>query len=73
MKKACKKLGISGRKIISGAGHDAKEIARKVPTGMIFVPSIAGKSHCPEEKNQLGRYLPGNRSLARNYIIYLIF
>ncbi len=50
IEKACKKLGISGRKIISGAGHDAKEIARKVPTGMIFVPSIAGKSHCPEEK-----------------------
>ena len=47
---ACKKLEIPGRKILSGAGHDAKEIARKVPTGMIFVPSIAGKSHCPEEK-----------------------
>lgn len=47
---ACKRLDISGRPILSGAGHDAKEIARKVPTGMIFVPSIAGKSHCPEEK-----------------------
>lgn len=47
---ACKRLDISGRRILSGAGHDAKEIARKVPTGMIFVPSIAGKSHCPEEK-----------------------
>ena len=50
IEKACKKLEISARRILSGAGHDAKEIARKVPTGMIFVPSIAGKSHCPEEK-----------------------
>ena len=50
IEEACKKLEIPGRPILSGAGHDAKEIARKVPTGMIFVPSIAGKSHCPEEK-----------------------
>jgi acetylornithine deacetylase/succinyl-diaminopimelate desuccinylase-like protein len=33
----------------SGAGHDAKEMAAKVPIGMIFVPSKDGKSHCPEE------------------------
>lgn len=33
----------------SGAGHDAKEFASKVPIGMIFVPSKGGKSHCPDE------------------------
>ena len=33
----------------SGAGHDAQNFADLVPTGMIFVPSIGGRSHCPQE------------------------
>jgi N-carbamoyl-L-amino-acid hydrolase len=33
----------------SGAGHDAQEIARIAPIGMIFVPSVAGVSHSPNE------------------------
>ena len=36
-------------KIISGAGHDAVFINDVIPTGMIFVPSIKGMSHCPQE------------------------
>lgn len=33
----------------SGAGHDAAFMARLCPSGMIFVPSKDGRSHCPEE------------------------
>lgn len=33
----------------SGAVHDAAMIAQYAPTGMIFVPSINGRSHVPEE------------------------
>jgi len=33
----------------SGAGHDAKYLADVCNTGMIFVPSIGGRSHCEEE------------------------
>jgi len=33
----------------SAAGHDAMVFAMEVPTGMIFVPSIGGKSHCFNE------------------------
>lgn len=29
----------------SGAGHDAQYLARKIPTAMLFVPSIGGISH----------------------------
>ena len=29
----------------SGAGHDAQWLARKLPTAMMFVPSIGGISH----------------------------
>lgn len=34
----------------SGAFHDAQFMHSVCPTGMIFVPSIAGLSHCPQEK-----------------------
>lgn len=33
----------------SGAGHDAQDMAVLTPTGMIFVPSVDGISHAPEE------------------------
>jgi N-carbamoyl-L-amino-acid hydrolase len=33
----------------SGAGHDAQDLARLGPMGMIFVPSVGGISHAPEE------------------------
>jgi N-carbamoyl-L-amino-acid hydrolase len=35
--------------MLSGAGHDAQHMAALCPTGMVFVPSIGGKSHCEEE------------------------
>ncbi len=44
-----KQLGYSSQKMISGAGHDAKYMNLITPTAMIFVPSVAGKSHCQEE------------------------
>lgn len=40
---------MNSMRIISGAGHDAVFINDIVPTGMIFVPSIKGMSHCPQE------------------------
>ncbi|MDA0985803.1 MAG: M20/M25/M40 family metallo-hydrolase [Bacteroidetes bacterium] len=33
----------------SGAGHDAQDMALITPTGMIFVPSVDGISHAPDE------------------------
>jgi len=42
-------LGLSHRRMPSGAGHDAQEIARIAPMGMIFVPSVGGISHSPRE------------------------
>jgi len=41
--------GYSYREITSGAGHDSQLMSRHVPTGMIFVPSASGRSHCSEE------------------------
>ncbi|MGH3343057.1 MAG: Zn-dependent hydrolase [Carbonactinosporaceae bacterium] len=33
----------------SGAGHDSQVMSRQLPTAMLFVPSVEGRSHCPEE------------------------
>jgi hydantoinase/carbamoylase family amidase len=38
--------------ITSGAGHDAMCVAHVAPTGMIFVPSIGGRSHVGDERTE---------------------
>ena len=47
--KTCEKLDIPAMNITSGAYHDALNMARITDIGMIFVPSINGISHAPEE------------------------
>ena len=42
-------LGLASRDIISGGGHDAIHAAMHMPTAMIFVPCLGGRSHCEEE------------------------
>ncbi|QEI07541.1 Zn-dependent hydrolase [Pigmentiphaga aceris] len=42
-------LNLASRRLPSGAGHDAMQIAAIAPSGMIFVPCLDGRSHCPEE------------------------
>jgi hydantoinase/carbamoylase family amidase len=42
-------LGLPYRAIVSGAYHDSMVLGAKVPIGMIFVPSVAGLSHHPDE------------------------
>ena len=42
-------LGHSTIFLPSGAGHDAQNLARIAPMGMIFVPSVKGISHSPKE------------------------
>jgi N-carbamoyl-L-amino-acid hydrolase len=44
-----KRLGHSTMRLPSGAGHDAQMLARVCPSGMVFVPSVAGISHNPAE------------------------
>jgi len=46
---AARGLGLTSLLMLSGAGHDAQNLARIAPTGMIFVPSVGGISHSPKE------------------------
>lgn len=49
VEQASSRLGYSSKKMASGAGHDAQFVAGFLPSAMIFVPSVNGKSHCEEE------------------------
>jgi N-carbamoyl-L-amino-acid hydrolase len=46
---SAEELGLSYLFMPSGAGHDAQNMAKIAPTGMIFIPSIGGVSHSPKE------------------------
>lgn len=41
--------GLAWEPLPSGAGHDAQAVAAIAPVAMLFVPSVAGISHSPEE------------------------
>jgi len=47
--RSAKELGLTTKQMPSGAGHDAQDMARIGPVGMIFIPSIGGISHSPKE------------------------
>ena len=46
---ATEALGLPFRRMTSGAYHDAMIMGRRVPVGMVFVPSRGGVSHHPDE------------------------
>ncbi len=46
---AAQSLDLTHKLMPSGAGHDAQDMTHIAPTGMIFVPSVGGISHSPEE------------------------
>lgn len=45
-------LGLQSMPLISYAGHDAQIISGFTRTGMIFVPSLGGRSHTPSEHTE---------------------
>ncbi|MBG9550054.1 Zn-dependent hydrolase [Cytobacillus firmus] len=49
LKEKSNKLGLPSCSMNSGAGHDAMVFADYTRTGMLFIPSKNGLSHCPEE------------------------
>jgi len=49
IEKSCLEIGITYQTVHSGSGHDAMNMTKLAPTGMIFVPSRNGISHNPDE------------------------
>ncbi|MCM3760638.1 Zn-dependent hydrolase [Alkalihalobacillus oceani] len=49
LEQSAKSLDYPYKRMVSGAGHDAQFLASYIPSAMVFVRSINGKSHCEEE------------------------
>jgi allantoate deiminase len=49
LKAAAEACGVQWIPMISGAGHDSQVMATGVPTAMLFVPSVEGRSHSAAE------------------------
>jgi hydantoinase/carbamoylase family amidase len=65
LERAATETGITPAALVSGAGHDAQVLAARCQVGMLFVPSIGGRSHCPEEATDPAHVALGTRVLAR--------
>jgi allantoate deiminase len=65
LERAAELEGAKHMRMPSGAGHDAMEVGRHVPAGMLFVPSRNGVSHSPEEYTRPDDCDLGARVLAR--------
>lgn len=50
---ALRDLDLEPVELVSMAGHDANQLARIVPAGMIFIRCKEGRSHCPEEESSI--------------------
>ncbi|MBP2634552.1 MAG: allantoate amidohydrolase [Firmicutes bacterium] len=60
----CKEKQMNYKVMHSGAGHDSQIFAPRVPTGMIFVPSIKGISHNPAEDTKVEDLREGIKALT---------
>jgi beta-ureidopropionase / N-carbamoyl-L-amino-acid hydrolase len=68
IREAARTAGYSSMDLPSGAGHDAQQIARLAPIGMIFVPSRGGISHSPREYSSREDLIRGAEVLYRTLL-----
>jgi N-carbamoyl-L-amino-acid hydrolase len=66
---AAEKLGQRHMTFSSGAVHDAHSLAPQVPTGLIFVPSVGGLSHSPEEFTKDEDIVAGANTLLQTVLL----
>jgi len=64
LRRSCAAADVQSRDMASGAGHDSQVLAAAANVGMLFVPSIGGRSHCPEEATSAEDVILGTRVLA---------
>ncbi|HDR8938694.1 Zn-dependent hydrolase [Burkholderia vietnamiensis] len=62
--RAAHAFGYASERIVSGAGHDAIVLARRVPTAMVFIPCVGGLSH-----NEAEDALPDDVTRGANVLL----
>lgn len=67
VRSAVEATGVSSMEIVSGAGHDACNIAAVAPTSMIFVPCDGGLSH-----NEAENISPGQAANGANVLLHAV-
>ncbi|WP_367189454.1 Zn-dependent hydrolase [Burkholderia sp. Ed8] len=60
-------FGYTNERIVSGAGHDAILLARRVPTAMVFIPCVDGLSH-----NEAEDALPDDVTRGTNVLFHAV-
>lgn len=68
--RAAQRLGLSCRRLHSGAGHDAQSMSAVCPSGMVFIPSRYGISHSPFEFSEWDDCLNGANVLLQTALSY---
>ena len=65
VRETCREMKVESLDMPSGAGHDASPMAVKIPSAMIFVPSVGGISHSMEEETSTDDMARGVEVLER--------
>ncbi len=65
---AAHSAGLGTLDLPSGAGHDAQNVAKFAPIGMIFIPSRRGISHSPKEYSSWEQVAGGAEVLYRTIV-----
>lgn len=65
---ACEAGSFPNMRLPSGAGHDAQLFGPICPSAMIFVPSVGGISHSPEEFTEADDLIAGFQTLV--HVLY---
>jgi len=64
LRRSARSSGNEPREMTSGAGHDSQILAAAASVGMLFVPSIGGRSHRGDEATAAEDVVLGTRVLA---------
>lgn len=65
---ACDRLNIKYQPIVSYSGHDAQMLGQITPAGMIFIPSVDGISHSPNEFTEWEHVVKGTNVLLHTIL-----
>jgi beta-ureidopropionase / N-carbamoyl-L-amino-acid hydrolase len=68
IERVCAKLGLGHRRLYSAAGHDAQNLARVADAGMIFIPSLGGRSHRVDETSDPAAIERGANTLLHTLV-----
>ncbi len=66
LRDCCRELQLPFLDMHSGANHDMVYVGQVAPAAMIFVPSIGGKSHSPQEETNIADCIAGTNVLFQS-------